>query len=96
MSRALLGARHADWVGKVALGAMVLLGLLFVWSDLLFWALFVFAVGGTRGIQALDDVTPLDGRRRVVALASFALVAVILSPLPHVLAPSLGVHCPCL
>ncbi len=93
VAHALLGTSRADWLGKLALGAMVLLGLL-VWSGLLFWALVVFVIGGTRGVAPQDDATPLDGRRRALAWASFALLALILAPLPHALAPGLGLHCP--
>lgn len=93
VAHALLGRARADLVGKIALASMVLLGV-FVWSGLLFWALFVYLVGGTRGAEPRDDATPLDGRRRALAWAAFALLAVILLPLPHALAPGLGVHCP--
>lgn len=93
VAHALLGARRADWVGKGALGAMVLLGV-FVWTGLLFWAVFVYLVGGTRGAAPSDDATPLDGWRRALAWGAYALLAFILVPLPHVLAPALGVHCP--
>ncbi len=53
-----------------------------------------FLMGGTRGARTDDDATPLDGRRQALAWASFALLALILAPLPHVLAPGIGIHCP--
>ncbi len=93
IAHALLGSRRADWLGKAALALMVVLGLL-VWSGLLFWALFVFLVGGTRGARTDDDATPLDPSRRALAFAAFAILALILLPLPHVLAPTLSVYCP--
>ena len=93
IAHALLGRARGDWVGKLAIVAMVLLGLL-VWSGLLFWALLVFMIGGTRGAEPQDDTTPLDGRRRALAWGTFALLALILVPFPHVLAPGLGLHCP--
>ncbi len=93
IAHALFGGRAADRLGKLALAIMVVLGLL-VWHGLLFWALFVFLIGGTRGAQTVDGAAPLDAPRRALAWLSFGLLAVILLPLPHVLAPALGVHCP--
>ncbi|HSB20595.1 MAG TPA: site-2 protease family protein [Anaeromyxobacteraceae bacterium] len=93
VAHALLGRARADWIGKAALIGMVALGL-FVWSGLLLWALLVYLVAGRRGEPPQDDLTPLDGKRRVLAWASFALLALILLPLPHALSPALGLHCP--
>jgi membrane-associated protease RseP (regulator of RpoE activity) len=93
VAHALLGKARGDWIGKFALVAMVLLGLL-VWSGLLFWALLILLIGGTKGAEPQDDTTPLDGRRRALAFATFALLALIIAPFPHVLAPGLGLHCP--
>ncbi len=93
VAHALLGKARGDWIGKLALAAMVLLGLL-VWSGLLFWALLVLLIGGTKGAEPQDDATPLDGRRRALAWVTFALLALILVPFPHLLAPGLGLHCP--
>ncbi len=93
IAHALLGSARAGWLGKLSLVAVALLGV-FVWSGLLFWALLAYVVGGTQGARPRDDATPLDGGRRALAWASFALLALILLPLPHVLAPGLGVHCP--
>ena len=93
VAHALLGRARADWLGKAALLGMVALGL-FVWSGLLFWALLVYLLAGRRGEPPQDDLTPLDGKRRALAWASFALLALILLPLPHALSPSLGLHCP--
>ena len=93
VAHALLGTRRAARGGKLALAAMVLLGV-FLWSGLLFWALLVFTMGGTRGVEPQDTATPLDARRHALAWVTFALLALILLPLPHVLAPGLGVHCP--
>ncbi len=63
-------------------------------AGLLFWALFVFIVGGTRGARTDDEATPLDASRRALAFASFAILALILLPLPHAVAPAVAVHCP--
>ena len=93
IAHALFGRARADAVGRAALLAMVLLGL-FVWSGLLFWSLVVFFIAGTAGMPPRDDVTTLNGWRRAIAWCSFALLALILLPFPHVLSSSLGLHCP--
>jgi membrane-associated protease RseP (regulator of RpoE activity) len=93
VAHALFGRERAQWLGKIALGAMVLLGV-FVWSGLLLWAVIVYVVAGTRGAAPLDDQTPLDPRRRALAWASFAILALILLPFPHALSRGLGLHCP--
>ena len=93
VARALLGQSRAQAVGKATMFGMVALGL-FVWSGLLFWALMVFFIAGTPGMPPMEDVTPLDTRRRALAWCSFALLALILLPFPHALSPEIGLHCP--
>jgi hypothetical protein len=61
---------------------------------LLFWALVVFFIARRPGIPPMEDVTPLNGRRRGLAWGSFALLALILLPLPHAISPEIGLHCP--
>ena len=93
VARALLGQSRAYAVGRATLFGMVALGL-FVWSGLLFWALMVFFIAGTPGVPPMEDITPIDPRRRALAWFSFALLALILLPFPHALAPGIGLHCP--
>lgn len=93
VSQALFGRARADWLGKVALFAMVGLGL-FVWSGLLFWALIVFFIAGRPGFPPIDALTPLDPARRTVGWGAFLLLGLILLPLPHALSPAFGLHCP--
>jgi len=93
VARALFGRSRAQGIGGATLVALVALGL-FVWSGLLFWALLVFFIAGTPGLPPMEDVTVLDDRRRAVAWASFALLALILLPLPHAISPEIGLHCP--
>jgi hypothetical protein len=54
----------------------------------------VFFIAGSPGMPPMEDVTVLDGRRRAVAWGSFALLALILLPLPHAISPEIGLHCP--
>lgn len=93
VARALLGPSRARAVGHATMFGMVALGL-FVWSGLLFWALLVFFIAGAPGMPPMEDVTPIDTRRRALAWFSFALLALILLPFPHALSPSIGLHCP--
>jgi membrane-associated protease RseP (regulator of RpoE activity) len=93
VAHALLGRERAEWLGKGALGAMVLLGV-FVWSGFLLWAMIVYVLAGMRGAVPLDDETPLDRARRALAWVSFALLALILLPFPHALSRGFGLHCP--
>jgi membrane-associated protease RseP (regulator of RpoE activity) len=93
IAHALFGRRRAQTVGNATLMALVGLGL-FVWSGLLFWALVVFFIAGRPGMPPMEDVTPLDPRRRALAWSSFALLALILLPLPHAISPEIGLHCP--
>ena len=93
VARALFGQSRAHAIGRATMFAMVALGL-FVWSGLLFWALVVFFIAGTPGMPPMEDVTPIDPRRRALAWFSFALLALILLPFPHALSPEIGLHCP--
>ncbi len=93
IAHALFGRARAAWIGKLALGAMVVLGL-FVWPGLITWALVVYFIAGRPGLPPLDDVTILDAKRRAVAWFAYALLALILLPLPHALSSTFGLHCP--
>ena len=93
VSHALFGRARADWLGKVALFGMVVLGL-FVWSGLLFWALVVYFIAGTRGIPPVDDVTDLDGPRRALGWLAFVLLVLILLPVPQSVSSAFGLHSP--
>lgn len=93
VARALFGQSRAQAIGRATLFGMVALGL-FVWSGLLFWAFLVFFIAGTPGMPPMEDVTPIDARRRALAWSSFALLALILLPFPHALSPEIGLHCP--
>jgi membrane-associated protease RseP (regulator of RpoE activity) len=93
IAHALFGRARAVWIGKVALGGMVVLGL-FVWPGLVTWALIIYFVAGRAGLPPLDDVTPLDGTRRAVGWFAYGLLVLILLPIPHALSSTFGLHCP--
>lgn len=89
---AMFGRRAAQVIGSVAMWTLLLLGL-FVWPGLLTWALIIFFIAG-RGAPPLDDFTPLTPERRVLGFVAFAILALILTPLPRTLWGGAGTGCP--
>ena len=63
------------------LGVLVLLYLLSHWEGWLVWVGLSVALG-LKHPPPLDDLTPLDGPRRVLALIALGLLAVLLTPRP--------------
>jgi Zn-dependent protease len=92
IAHAMFGRRAGDTIGSVAMWTLLLLGL-FVWPGLLTWALIVFFIAG-RGAPPLDDMTPLSPSRRCLGYAAFAILALIIAPMPHKLWEAVGIHCP--
>lgn len=90
---ALLGRAHAATVANVALFALVVLGF-FVWSGFLFWAILAYFLAGARRLPPQDDVTEVTPLRRAIGLATLALLILIISPVPHGFAATIGLHCP--
>ena len=90
---AMLGHRAARVVGVVALGTLVVLGL-FVWSGLLVWALLIVLVAGTTGVPPLNDVSRVGQGRMALGAVAFALLLLILLPVPHALYEAFGIHSP--
>jgi membrane-associated protease RseP (regulator of RpoE activity) len=90
--RALFGHRVGSVISKVALWSLLLLGL-FVWRGLLMWAILAFFITGNP-TPPLNDLTPLTAGRRWLGYVTFALLMLILVPLPPELWPAAGLHCP--
>ena len=90
---ALLGRRPARWVGIATLVAMGLLGLT-VWPGLLTFAVLIALLGGFSHFPALDDITPPDWRRFAVGVVAFALLVLIVLPVPGGWEGGLGLDCP--
>ncbi len=90
---ALLGHRTARVVGIVALGALVVLGL-FVWSGLLMWALLIVLFAGLSDVPPLNDVSRLGRGRVALGAVAFALLLLILLPVPQALYEAFGIHSP--
>jgi membrane-associated protease RseP (regulator of RpoE activity) len=81
---ALFGRRHATTVSILVVFLMVGLGL-FVWPELLTWALIVSLLAGLSHMPALDDVTPPGARRFALGALALALPILILMPIPSAL-----------
>jgi membrane-associated protease RseP (regulator of RpoE activity) len=93
ITRALLGTRAGmvvSWLAMMSLFALAL----FVWPGLLMWAILVFFLAG-RGTPPLNDITPLPFGRKVLAVASFVILALILVPMPEAIAEhTANLRCP--
>lgn len=89
---AMFGRRVGGTVGTVAMWTLLLLAI-FVWPGLTMWAILVFFIAGTSAAP-LNGLTPLTSGRQWVGYATFAILALILAPLPHSLWSAAGIHCP--
>jgi membrane-associated protease RseP (regulator of RpoE activity) len=78
---ALFGSRHA-LISKLAVGGLVLIGLAFGSINWLVWAALIVGIMGFRHSPTMDDITPLDGRRRALGLFALILLALLLPPVP--------------
>jgi len=76
---AFFGAAHRFVAVLIFLG-MLVLGLFSTWW--LLWAVLVFFLGGLRHPPPLNDITPLDVKRKVLAIFSFALIFLLGTPQP--------------
>ncbi len=78
---ALFGGRHA-LISKLAVAALVLIGLAFGSINWLVWAALIVGVMGFQHGPTMDDITPLDGRRRALGLFALILLFLLLPPVP--------------
>ena len=78
---ALFGRRHA-FVSKLAVGGLVAIGLSFGSINWLVWAALIVGVMGVRHGPTMDDITPLDRRRRALGLFALILLFLLLPPVP--------------
>jgi hypothetical protein len=84
----MFGQRTGSVISTLSTWGLFLLAV-FVWPALLMFALFVLFIAG-RTSPPLNDVTPLTPGRRRLGYASFAILALIVVPLPYSLLPVLG------
>jgi membrane-associated protease RseP (regulator of RpoE activity) len=82
LSHALFGSRDAHGISLVAMASLFLLAL-FVWPGLMFWALIVFFIAGTRDAPAANDLTPVGPPRKALGYFTFLLLLLIIVPVPH-------------
>ena len=78
---ALLGRRYAQKAGMIAVGMMILLGLA-GWAIWLMWALVSTLLIGLYHEPALDDLSDPGRARRILGGLAFALMALVVSPMP--------------
>lgn len=78
IARALLGER-AKYVGYIALGALFVFGIFY--PGWLLFALVVLLLG-IRHPPPLNDITPLDRKRKIVGIVAFMILAVSITPVP--------------
>jgi len=89
IAHALFGSRHAHVLSVIALISLFVLAL-FRWPGLLFWAVIVFFIAGTRDAPAADDVTPIGRARRALGYFALLLLLLIIVPVPSLLYGSAG------
>jgi membrane-associated protease RseP (regulator of RpoE activity) len=75
----LFGRQNAQRVLPFILVGLILLG--FVWSGWWLWAMLIFFLGRVHA-EPLDQITPLDGRRRLLAVMALILFVLTFTPVP--------------
>lgn len=75
----LFGAHRARMILPFILIALVGLG--FVWSGWWLWVAIIFVFGRTYA-EPLDQITPLDGRRKALAVLALLIFALVFTPVP--------------
>jgi membrane-associated protease RseP (regulator of RpoE activity) len=75
----LIGRERAEKLYSIVL--MFLIGLGFVWSGWWFWAVLLFLIG-RRYAEPLDQITPLDEKRKRLALLALVVFVLTFTPVP--------------
>ncbi len=90
---ALFGRQRSETLGWVSFFLLLALGVFF-WSGWLNWALLIFFLGGAKHQPALNEL-PSPGRgRQLVGAVAFAVLFLIMAPVPHRFMAALGISCP--
>jgi membrane-associated protease RseP (regulator of RpoE activity) len=76
----LFGAKRARMLMPFILVAMVLLG--FVWSGWWLWAALIYFLIGRSYAEPLDQITPLDPPRRLLAVLALVIFVLVFTPVP--------------
>lgn len=74
-----LFGRKVERVWPVIVIGLLLMGL--VWPGWFLWAMLIFFLG-RRYAQPLDEITPLDGRRKLIAILGLVLILLVIMPVP--------------
>lgn len=78
----LFGKENAKRIFPFILGALILLGL--VWSGWWLWAVLIFFFG-RRYAEPLDQITPIDRKRKVLGIIALILFVLLFVPVPLVI-----------
>ncbi len=78
---ALFGRWHTR-ISQLAVGGLLLLGIVVGSPTWLVWPALIVALMGFHHAPPMDDITPLDGKRRALGIVTLALVVVLLPPVP--------------
>lgn len=76
-----LQGKRARFLMPYIIGILVMLG--FAWSGWWLWAFLIFVMGRTHA-EPLDQITPLDSRRRAVAIFGLIIFILVFTPVPLV------------
>jgi membrane-associated protease RseP (regulator of RpoE activity) len=68
-------------VGIVFAAALLVMGVT-LWEGWIFWAILVFFLVGVDHPAPLNDITPLDGKRRVLAVLTILVFILVFTPIP--------------
>ncbi len=74
----LLGGRRIGQLNQLTYLALFIGGILY-WPGLITWALLVYFLAG-QSVPPLNDITPVDGKRKLIALCAFAIVLLTFHP----------------
>lgn len=75
----LVGRKRATFLLPVVLITIAALG--FVWSGWWLWAALIFFLGRTYA-EPLDQITPLDGQRKMLAALAIVIFFLVFTPVP--------------
>ena len=78
----LVGRKWAARILPFILGALVILG--FAWNGWWLWAVLIFFIGRTYA-EPLDQITPIDSRRKMLAALGLVIFLVTFIPVPLIL-----------
>ncbi|MGH7320173.1 MAG: site-2 protease family protein [Candidatus Rokuibacteriota bacterium] len=78
---ALFGRRHA-LISKLAVGALLAIGLGFGSVTWLVWPVLIVVMMGFHHSPPMDDITPLGARRQALGIFTLLLLLVLLPPVP--------------